>query len=51
MAIKLFDQAHMQKSSTYNELLMTTGKYLKILFIFNINKVTDKMEPCVTPIS
>jgi len=46
-----FEKKHQQKSSTYNEPLTPTGKYLMILFIFNINKVTGKMIPYDTPIS
>jgi len=51
IAIKLFEWKHLQKSSTYNELLTPTGKHLMVLFIFNINKVTDEMTPYDIPIS
>jgi len=48
---KLSVRKQIQKSSTYNESPTPAGKHLMILFIFNMNKVTDKIAPCGTPIS
>jgi hypothetical protein len=49
--IRLFERKHIQKSSTYSDPFTPAGKQLIILFIFNMNNVTDKMVPCGTPIS
>ena len=46
-----FDLQQMRKSSMYIEPLTPKFKHFTMLFIFILNKVTDTMLPCGTPIS
>ena len=45
------DLQQIRKSSTYSEPSTAKFKYFTMLFIFMLNKVTDRMLPCGTPIS